>query len=384
MAVVVAFTVAVVALAPWPSEKPSGDAGVAAAMPALTVAVTTLQPTTLPIRIPANGNIMPWQEASIGTEADGLRLDEVKVNVGDVVRRGQVLATFASDSVRAELAQRRAATAEAEAALAEAQADAQRARQLQSTGALSAQQINQYLTAERTAEARLDAARATERAQQLRLAQTRVLAPDDGVISARSATLGAVLPVGQELFRLIREGRLEWRAEVAASDLARLQPGQVALVRLADGHQVQGRLRTIAPIVDTQTRNGLVYVDLPTDSPARAGMFAQGEFQLGVDRAMTLPQSAVLLRDGFSYVLRVGNDHKLAQTKVSVGRRVGERVEITDGIDAGSQVVMAGGEFLSDGDLVRVVDETPAHDQVRPRLDAAVIPGRLHPNGGAQ
>lgn len=353
--------VMIVALMAWPLDgEPNRDDAVAAQKPALTVSVTSLQPTTLPIRITATGNIMPWQEASVGTEADGLRLDDVKVNVGDSVTRNQVLATFASETVSAELAQRRAATAEAEAALAEAEANAQRARQLQSSGALSAQQINQYMTVERTAQARLEAARATETTQRLRLTQTRVLAPDDGVISARSATVGAVLPAGQELFRLIRGHRLEWRAEVAAADLARLQPGQVAQLRAADDQMVEGRLRMVAPTVDTQTRNGLVYVDLPTDGPARAGMFARGEFEVGSDRVMTLPQSAVLLRDGFSYVLRVGSDGKVIQTKVTVGRRVGQDVEITQGLDTEAQVVRSGGGFLGDGDVVRVVDD-PGH-----------------------
>ena len=377
MAIVAAFTVAIVTITRWtPAEAPLSEAADVVAKPALTVAVTTLEPTTLPIRIAANGNVVPWQEASIGTEADGLRLAEVKVNVGDVVQRNQVLATFASESVSADLAQRRAATAEAEAALAEAQADAQRARQLQTTGALSAQQISQYVTAERTAQARIEAARATEQTQHLRLAQTRVLAPDDGVISARSATLGAVLPAGQELFRMIRGNRLEWRAEVAASDLARLQPGQIAQVRIGHDLVLEGELRMIAPMVDTQSRNGLVYVDLPADSPARAGMFARGEFQIGNDQAMTLPQSAVILRDGFSYVLRVDTDSRVVQTKVTVGQRANGRVEITEGIDADSQVVLAGGGFLGDGDHVRVVDETPAVE-VAPALS-------LRSNGGAQ
>lgn len=377
MAIVAAFTVAIVVMTRWtPAEAPTGDAADVAAKPALTVAVTMLEPTTLPIRITANGNVMPWQEASIGTEADGLRLAEVKVNVGDVVQRNQVLATFASDSVRAELAQRRAATAEAEAALAEAQADAQRARQLQTTGALSAQQISQYVTAERTAQARIEAARAAEQTQHLRLVQTRVLAPDDGVISARSATLGAVLPAGQELFRMIRGNRLEWRAEVTASDLARLQPGQIAQVRIGNDLVLEGKLRMVAPMVDTQSRNGLVYVDLPADSPARAGMFARGEFQIGNEQAMTLPQSAVILRDGFSYVLRVDADSRVVQTKVTVGQRANGRVEITEGIDADSQVVLAGGGFLGDGDHVRVVDETPAVEAA-PALS-------LRSNGGAR
>jgi RND family efflux transporter MFP subunit len=328
--------------------------------PALTVSVTQPQPMTLAMVIAANGNIAPWQEASVGTEANGLRLADVRVNVGDVVKRGQVLATFAADSVQADLAQTRAALAEAEATLAEAAANAQRARELQPTGALSAQQINQYLTAERTAQARLEAQRAAAQVQQLRLRQTQVLAPDHGVISARNATVGAVLPAGQELFRLIRQSRLEWRAEVAATDLARLRPGMTVSVTPAGGAPIKGQLRMVAPTVDAATRNGLVYVDLPNPGMVRAGMFARGEFQIGSTEALTLPQSAVLLRDGFSYVLRVGPDAKVTQTKVAVGRRSGDRIEISGGLDRDARVVASGGGFLTDGDTVRVVEAAPA------------------------
>jgi RND family efflux transporter MFP subunit len=338
-------------------------AATAPAKPALTVTVTQPQPATMALKVSANGNIAAWQEASVGTEANGLRLADVKVNVGDVVKRGQVLATFAPDTINADLAQSRAATAEAEAALAEAAANAQRARELQTTGALSAQQISQYLTAERTAQARLESVRAAARTQQLRLAQTQVLAPDNGVISARSATVGAVLPAGQELFRLIRGGRLEWRAEVAAADLAQLKPGQTATVTPSGGAPLKGTVRMLAPTVDPQTRNGLVYVDLPASGTARAGMFARGDFEIGSGQALTLPQSAVMLRDGFAYVLRVGPDSKVTQAKVTVGRRSGDRIEITGGIDASAKVVAAGGGFLGDGDTVRVVEAAPAPAQ---------------------
>ena len=232
----------------------------------------------------------------------------MRVNVGDAVKKGQVLATFAPDMVQADVAQIRAVVAEAEAALAEAAANAERARELATSGALSDQQINQYMTAERTAQARLDAQRAQANVQALRLRQTQVLAPDDGVISARSATVGAVLPAGTELFRMIRQGRLEWRAEVAASDLARLKPGMSARVTPAGGTPIAGKVRMVAPTVDPQTRNGIVYVDLAPSPGARAGMFARGEFDIGQGQGLTLPQSAVLLRDGFSYVLRVGAD----------------------------------------------------------------------------
>ena len=337
----------------------------AAPKPALTVTVTQPQSANLPLRLSANGNIAAWQEASIGTEANGLRLAEVRVNVGDVVKRGQVLATFAPDSVRADVAQIRAGVAEAEATLAEAAANAQRARELQTTGALSAQQINQYLTAERTARARVEAQRASAQTQQLRLQQTRVLAPDNGVISSRSATVGAVLPAGQELFRMIRQGRLEWRAEVASADLARLKPGMAVNLSVnastaAPAAPIAGRVRMVAPTVDAQTRNGLVYVDLLAPGEARAGMFARGDFEIGAGQGLTLPQSAVQLRDGFSYVLRVGADSKVSEAKVTVGRRVGDRIEITGGLDAAARVVASGGGFLGDGDTVRVVEATSA------------------------
>jgi RND family efflux transporter MFP subunit len=339
-------------------DKPS--AAQAATKPALTVTATQPQPGTLPLAVTANGSVAAWQEAVVGAEASGLRLAQVRVNVGDRVRRGQVLATFAAEMPQAELARTKAALAEAEAALAEAAANAQRARELQPTGAVSAQQVLQAVTAERTAAARLDSQRAALAADQLRVAYTQVLAPDDGVISARTATVGAVSGAGQELFRLIRQGRLEWRAEVPSSDLATLQPGMLVRVTPAGGAAVQGKLRMVAPTVDPATRNGLVYVDLPQPGMAKAGMFARGDFVVGSSAALTLPQSAVLLRDGFAYVFALQPDGRVRQLKVAVGRRLGDRLEVTSGLDATARVVASGGSFLADGDTVRVVDAPPA------------------------
>ena len=356
IAAAAAATLSVQAADPKPADAAS------AARPALTVTVTRPTRVAVPLRVVANGNIAAWQEAIVGTEANGLRLAEVLVNVGDEVRRGQVLARFAPDTVLAEQAQIRASVAEAEASLAEATANAHRARELESTGALSAQQINQYVTAERTAQARLEAARASARAQQLRLGQTRVLAPDSGIISSRTATVGAVLPAGQELFRLIRQGRLEWRGEVPATDLGRVRPGQAVAVTVASGARIDGKVRMVAPTIDVQTRNGLVYVDLSPSPEARAGMFAQGEIAVGTSQSLTLPQSAVTLRDGFHYAQQVQPDNRVRQLKVRVGRRVGDRIEVLDGVPADATVVAAGGAFLVDGDLVKVV-AAPASGQ---------------------
>jgi HlyD family secretion protein len=337
-----------------PSEPVAS--ALAATKAALTVTVTSPQRTPIALRVHANGNVAAWQEAVVGTEANGLRLAQVLVNVGDVVKRGQVLATFASSTVQADLSQVQASVAEAKATLAEATANAQRARELKTTGALSDQQISQLLTFEQTAKARLNAQQAAAKVQQLRLAQTKVLAPEFGVISARNATVGAVLPAGQELFRLIVKNRLEWRGEVAASDLALVKPGMPVKVNTSSGQAVNGKVRMVAPTVDAQTRNALVYVDLLDGANARAGMFARGEFEVGSMEGMTLLQSAVQLRDGLSYVLVVGDNGKVTETKVQVGRRVGERIEVTQGLEPKARVVASGGSFLADGDTVRVVE----------------------------
>jgi RND family efflux transporter MFP subunit len=332
--------------------------------PALTVTAVTPQQVSMPVKLAANGNIAAWQEAIVGAEAAGLRLTQVHVGVGDRVRKGQVLATLGGDTLRAEVAQSRAALAEAEAAAADAVNNAQRARSLQGTGALSASQINQYLTAEKTAQARVEAARALMQAQQVRLTQAQVYAPDSGIISSRTATVGAVVGNGAELFRLIRQGRLEWRAEVTSAELGRITPGTTAQVTAASGARLAGRVRMIGPTVDPQTRSALVYVDLaplpgPSSGSARAGMFARGEFDLGSTPALTVPQAAVVVRDGFSYVYRVNPDSRVSQVKVQTGRLMGNQLEIVSGLAGDARIVAAGAGFLNDGDLVRLVEPSP-------------------------
>jgi RND family efflux transporter MFP subunit len=331
--------------------------------PRAALSVTLVAPTReeWPRTLTAQGNIAAWQEAAVGAELSGFRVTSVLVNVGDRVRKGQTLATLSSDTVTADVAQARAAVAEAEAVLAEAKANAARSRDLASKGFVSPQAATQTATLEQTAAARLAAVKARLQSEEVRLAQTRVVAPDDGTISARATTVGSLAAPGQEMFRLIRGNRLEWRAEVIASELPRLAPGVPAVVRLPSGVDVKGTVRTLAPTVDPQTRTAIVYVDLPVaeSNPARAGMFARGEFELGRAPALTVPQTAVVQREGFSYVFRVQPDGRVAQTKVGVGRRTGDRVEILEGLAPDAKIVATGAGFLADGDLVRVVDGAP-------------------------
>lgn len=337
-------------------SAPAPDAQAAAApRPSLTVTVVKPVRGQLPIRLQANGNITAWQEASVGAEVNGLRLAAVNVNVGDVVRKGQVLAVFASETTQADSLQSRASLMQAEASFENAKADADRARSIQDSGALSASQVAQYLTQEKVARAQFEAARAAFGATEVRLGNTRVLAPDDGVISARGATVGAVVGAGQELFRLVRQSRMEWRGEVTPSEVGRIRIGQKVQVTAATGLEIAGQVRAIAPSADPQTRNILVFVDLPRHADLKAGTFAKGFFDLGQSDALTVPSQSLVVRDGSNYVFVIDAQNKANQRKVRTGRRVDERVEVLEGLQPDEAVALQGAGFLNEADLVKVV-----------------------------
>jgi HlyD family secretion protein len=361
--VVIAVILAIVFLRHGKGGAPAAES---TARPALTVSVTQTSRADWDDKLSLSGPLAAWQEAVVSAEVSGLRIASVLVDVGTEVKRGQPLATLSQDTVQAELRKQEAAVAQAKASLAEATANADRARKIRDSGALSEQQINQYLITEETAKASLAAATAQLDSENIRLKQTSINAIDDGVISARTATLGAVVSAGTELFRLVRQGRVEWRAELSAQQLSLIHVGQKARVMLPDGSSVVGTVRVTSPTLDANSRNALVYVDVPSRNGVRAGMYARGEIITGKRAATTLPQVCVVLRDGRSYVFELGADKHVIQRTVITGRRVGEMIEIVEGLSAGVSVVSTGAAFLNDGDLVRVVDAAASAAQSAP------------------
>ena len=368
--IILAFIIALIAYK-FSNKKASDTQNTTAtetAKPALTVTVTQPEIQNWQQSLTANGNIAAWQEVVIGSELSGQRITKVNVNIGDAVKRGQVLAEINNESIRADLATAKANYAEAKAVFADASINNQRIQQLKNTGAISQQEATKYLTSQSTAQAKLDAAKAQIDSNQIRLSQTQVIAPDNGVISARAATVGSLAQTGQEMFRMIRDDRLEWRAEVTATDLYKLKQGNTVQITSPDPNRakVTGTVRMIAPVIDPQTRYGLVYVDIPNTDAVRMGMFVKGEFDLGEKSAITVPQTAVLLRDGFSYVFIIGKDHRVTQQKVTLGRRLNDRVEILD-VAENVKLVATGTGFLADGDLVKIgqnIPDTPLSKQL--------------------
>jgi RND family efflux transporter MFP subunit len=346
--------------------RESNDAPAAEEQSVLTVQVTTPQVREWRDEVLANGSIVAWHEAVVGTELGGLRLTDVRVDVGSRVAAGDLLARFDTAPVAAELSERVAALAEAEAMLTEAEENAKRAESLRNTGALSGQAITQYLTRALMARAQVDSARSRVESTRLRLRQTRVVAPDSGVISARTATLGSVASAGDELFRLVRQNRLEWHAQIAAADIGNISAGQPVILTLPDGSTIEGVVRQVAPLLG-QNLAALAYVELRQEATAaaRIGMFVSGSIVTGASTGMSLPSSSIVIRDGREFVFVLEKSSVAAQVQIRTGRRNGDQVEILTGISPEQSVVASGGGFLHDGDRVRVV--APAARQVATR-----------------
>jgi HlyD family secretion protein len=265
--------------------------------PALTVRTTILREDKWARTISANGSILPWQEAIISAQVQGLRIAEVKVSIGDHVQQGEVLLT-----------------------------------------------LDNF-------------ARTGSEPDSLNAVQGRIVSPDSGVISAANANVGSMPKSGDELFRLIRKGRLEWHADLTAEELMLIRKGMAAEITVGEGRLIKGTVRAISPSVDTKTRYGYALVTVPDGSGIIAGAFARGTFDVsgGKRPLQSLPQTAVMQRGSKTFVLIVGPDNHVHERAVTVGQRNGDRVQIKEGLKANEPVVEIGGAFLTEGDVVQVV-----------------------------
>ncbi len=326
---------------------------------AQAVTAKTLETVQVQRGVTANGTVHAWQEIVIGPEVGGYLVAAVNVDVGDRVRKGQALVQLSEDLLAAEVASKRANLEQAQASLENAAAAYRRAQSLSGSGALSQSDMDKLRSEELAARARVEVSKAELQGADLRLRHTRVTASDDGIISARSVNVGQVAQVGSEMLRLLRKGRVEWRAEIPESRMREIGIGQNVKLTTADGAQLEGKVRAIAPTVESSTRAGLVYVDIPSNRGARPGMFARGEILLGQAAASMVSLSSIVTQDGYTYVFVVNDQQLVARRRVEIGAVRGKQIEIVSGVQPGERVVDKGAGFLKDGDHVRVVLGTP-------------------------
>ena len=346
----------------------SSSAAGSSAQAALSVEVVQAGTEQWQSELQADGTIQAWQTASISAQGSGLKISKVLAQVGDTVRAGQTLVEFESSTALADINQLNAVYKEAQANLSDAQMNFSKADALRAAGAISEVQYRQFKTGLISAQARLEAARASSAAGKTRVSLT---APSNGVISTRNATVGTVVQPGQELYRMLVDNRLEWQAELTAEQMTQVKVGNQTQINLPDGTSIHGTVRSIAPVINPASNTATAYVKLDGASNVRAGMSAKGVFIQPSAGVMTVPQTATMIRDGFYYVFKVIEKDNAApmvqQAKVSLGARKDGKVAILSGINANDKIVAAGVEFLKDGDAVKIVNASaPTTTQTKP------------------
>jgi len=323
----------------------------------LTVTAAELRPAEVARSITINGSLFAWQEVIIAPEVGGYRVAEVKVDVGDHVKRGQTLVELSTALLDAEVATKQATLAQRDAQLVNDAAALERGESLKGMNLISQADYDKLKSAALASRAGVESARADLQSSTLRLKFTNVTAPDDGVITARTVTVGQIAQAGGEMLRLLRNGRIEWRGEAPEARLGELRSGQRVTITTADGAVFNGTIRVVAPTIQAGNRTGLVYVDLPTNDRLRPGMFARGEIEVTRAMAFTVPLQSVVSADGYSYVFVLKPDNTVERRRVETAGVRDSEIEVTSGIETGDMIVGKGAGFLKDGDLVNVSSE---------------------------
>jgi RND family efflux transporter MFP subunit len=322
---------------------------------ALTITTAPVVSEDLVRGIPATGSMFPWQEVIIGAEVGGYRVAAVLVDVGSRVRKGQELVRLSADMLQADVDSKRAALRSAEAGLTNATAALRRGESVATSGALSAADLDLLKAEHVAAQARVETARSDLTTAELRLQYGTVRAPDSGTITSRTVSVGQIAQAGTEMLRMLRQDRVEWRAEVPEALLSRVKAGQSVEVTAVDGSVLKGKVRTVAPTVQTTNRTGLVYVDIEGDA-ARPGMFARGEIAAGKGPGLLVPVSSVVMQDGYSYVFVVKDGNVVERRRIEQAGVHGSQLEVTEGVAAGDVIAVQGAGFLKDGDTVAIAN----------------------------
>ncbi len=367
------------------TEETTEEAATEAAAPVLpAITVSEVTEGTVRDRILVSGLVEPVERVQVAPLIEGQPILTLDADIGDVVTKGQVLATLSSTTLELEKTQNAASLAAARAAIAQGEAQMLEAQ----SAATEATRVNERTTALRaqgtasqaaqdtaTANAISANARVTVAAQsleaaraqlalveaqlanvELSLRRTQVVAPVAGEIVSRNATIGSVATAaGEPMFVIIRDNALELRGDVAESDLIRLDVGQPAQLRLVGAAApLQGSVRLVEPSINATTRLGGVRISIDAASNVRSGMFAEAEVIAAERSGLVVPVTALGSMDGDTVVMKV-TDGTVARTVVQTGIRDGAVVEILDGLAAGDTIVTKAGAFVRDGDRINPV-----------------------------
>lgn len=326
------------------------------------VSVTSPGRSNIAGRISVTGTIAARRELPVGASGESGTVNQVLVDAGDWVRKGQVLAQIDRSVQSQQIASLAAQVDVAQADARLAQANLDRALKLVDRGFISTADVDR-LTATRDAQAaRVKVARAQLGELQARTRRLDIIAPEAGYVLSRSIEPGQVVGPGSGvLFRIAKGGEMELQARVSESDLAQLSVGVPAEVTpVGTGKTFEGQIWQLSPTIDETNRQGIARIALSYAPALRPGGFATAEIAAGAVVAPMLPESAILSDEQGSFVYVVGKDNKVERRAVKTGIVTADGISIIDGLSGSERVVLRAGGFLNPGD---VIDPRPARPQ---------------------
>lgn len=378
-------------LAALPEKKAEAAAETQPPAPAITVQRVRMAEFVETADV--TGSLIAREEIQVAPEVEGLKVMALNADEGDWVKKGDVLAVLVTESLETQIAQvdaviARAAAgisraksliAEAEARVSEANAQLERARPLAQSRYLSESTLDQREAAAKTARAQLASAKdglnlaeaekgqadAQKRELLWKLGNTSVRAPEDGLVSRRTARIGAIATGATEpMFRIIRHGEIELNAEISETRLAKVRVGQKAHVESAGGVRAEGSVRLVSPEVDKATRLGHVRIFIGVDPALKTGAFGTAVIETARKNGLSIPQSAVLFGEDGPVVLSVVND-QVKLRRIETGLMADGQIEVVSGLADGDVVVTKAGTFLRDGDAVKPILQDATVSEVR-------------------
>ena len=353
-AIAVAIAIAAAVWMSRGSAPKSATLAASTSIPLVSVVTPGVQPVATQVNF--TGTIEALHELPIGNSGDTGRIVAVYSQVGDHVRRGQVLAQLDDSVLAPQVAQLSASLDQARAQAALSAAEYRRGVAVGPAGGLSAQDIEKLQAASVMDAANIKVVAAQLAVMRAKLALTRIVAPVDGLVLTRNAEVGQIAASGgPALFDLEDEGQVEMIGQVAEQDMADLKVGQSAAVYLIGNPQpFSGRIWLLGAVIDPQSRLGEVRIALPPNPALRPGAFARSVVTLARAQRPVLPQTAVMADNDGSYVYVVDGNGRVQRRAVSVGSVIPDGVVITQGLSGREHVVSVDGGFLHSGEKVTV------------------------------
>lgn len=319
-------------------------------------------------KIALTGSLKPKERVDVNSRIAG-RITQIKVDVGQAVARGALIAVIEDDEIRQQIERSKASIAVADASIAQREAELNNAKveldrrqKLVEAGVLSRQELDALEMRHRVAASQLELSRAQRRQSEaeqrelnIRQGQTRIYAPITGVISARHMDLGAMARANSPIVTIVGVNPMVILANAAEQDISRVKKGAQVNVTIDSlpGQKFSGRIMRISPLLDAQTRNGQVEIEIPNKGGALKGeMFARVELNLGSERdTLLLPRDALVYRGEKPGVFTIEAD-KAKFIEVETGLTQEDKVELLGGLKLGDKVITQGVNLVKDGDRV--------------------------------